>query len=65
MLATLLIIGGVFGAQFGARAGAGLRAETFRFLLALLILAVALRIGEGLVAEPHEPFSATPTETAR
>ena len=65
VLAALLIIGGVFGAQFGARAGAGLRAETFRFLLALLVLAVALRIGQDLVGVPHEPFSATATETAR
>ncbi len=65
VLASLLIIGGVIGAQFGARAGIGLRAETFRFLLALLVLAVALRIGEDLVAVPREPFSATPTETAR
>ncbi len=65
VLASLLILGGVFGAQFGARAGAGLRAETFRFLLALLVLAVALRIGRDLVIPPREPFLATPTETAR
>ena len=65
VLAAMLILGGVFGAQFGARAGAGLRAETFRFLLALIILAVALRIGQDLVTTPHEPFSATPTETFR
>lgn len=65
VLATLLIIGGVVGAQFGARAGSALRAETFRFLLALLVLAVALRIGEDLVVTPREPFSVTPTETAR
>lgn len=65
VLATLLILGGVVGAQFGARAGAALRAETFRFLLALLILAVALRIAQDLVSQPHELFSATPTETAR
>ena len=55
----------LFGAQFGARAGAGLKAETFRFLLALLILAVALRIAQDIVAAPREPFSATPTETFR
>jgi uncharacterized membrane protein YfcA len=65
LLAAVLILGGVFGAQFGARAGAGLKAETFRFLLALLILAVGLRIGADLVTEPSEPFSATPTETVR
>ena len=31
VLAILLILGGVFGAQFGARAGRNLRAELFRF----------------------------------
>ena len=36
VLALLLIVGGVFGAQFGARAGRNLRAELFRFLLAIL-----------------------------
>ena len=65
VLATLLIIGGVFGAQFGARIGAALKAETFRFLLALLVLAVALRIAEGLFLPPQEEFTASPTETAR
>ena len=40
VLASLLIVGGVFGAQFGARAGRNLRAELFRFMLALLLLAV-------------------------
>ncbi len=65
VLAVLLVCGGVVGAQFGARAGVGLRAETFRFLLAMLVLAVALRIGEDLVVKPDELFTATPTETAR
>ena len=40
VLAMLLILGGVFGAQFGARAGRNLRAELFRFLLAILLLGV-------------------------
>ncbi len=65
VLSTILIVGGVFGAQFGARMGASLRAETFRFLLALLVLAVALRIAEDLVRKPDEVYSASPTETAR
>lgn len=57
VLALMLIVGGVFGAQFGARAGRGLRADLFRFLLALLILAVGLRFGGELLVPPAERFS--------
>jgi uncharacterized membrane protein YfcA len=57
VLALLLIIGGVFGAQFGARAGRNLRADVFRFLLSLLILSVGLRFAVELVVRPDEPFS--------
>ncbi len=39
-LALLLMVGGVFGAQFGARAGAQIRGDYFRVLLGLLILSV-------------------------
>ena len=64
-LALLLIIGAVFGAQFGARTGANIRGEYFRLLLALLILAVALRFALDIVGVPVEPFSATTTDTVR
>lgn len=64
-LALLLIIGAVFGAQFGARIGANIRGEYFRLLLALLILAVAMRFALDIVAVPAEPFSATSTDTVR
>ena len=57
VLAFILIIGGVFGAQFGARAGRHLRADMFRFLLALLILGVGLRFAIELVLRPTELFS--------
>jgi uncharacterized membrane protein YfcA len=57
VLALLLIVGGVFGAQFGARAGRNLRADVFRFLLSLLILAVGVRFAIELVVKPVEPFS--------
>ena len=63
VLAILLISGGVFGAQFGARAGRNLRAELFRFLLALLLLAVGLRFAMELVVRPEEPYSITVQET--
>lgn len=57
VLALLLIIGGSAGAQFGARAGQNLKAESFRLLLAILILAVAIRFATDLAVEPGEPFS--------
>jgi len=57
VLAVMLILGGVFGSQFGARAGRNLRADLFRFLLALLVLGVGLRFAVELVVEPDEPFS--------
>jgi uncharacterized membrane protein YfcA len=59
MLAAILICGGVVGAQFGARAGARLRGEQIRFLLALLVLAVALGLIWGLVARPRDFYSLT------
>ncbi len=64
-LALLLMVGGVFGAQFGARAGANLRGEYFRLLLGALILIVAARFAADLVTPPREMFSVTPTETVR
>lgn len=57
VLALELMIGGVIGAQFGAIAGEKLRGEQLRFLLAGLVLLVALRMAYGLVATPSEPFS--------
>jgi uncharacterized membrane protein YfcA len=57
VLGLILMVGGVIGAQFGARAGAALRGEQLRFLLALLVLAVAARFLYDLVAPPEEPFS--------
>jgi len=65
VLAILLIVGGVFGAQFGARMGRHLRAEMFRFLLAILLLAVGLRFALELVIEPREPFSISVQEVRR
>lgn len=57
MLALLLILGGVVGAQFGVRAAARLRGEQLRLLLALLVLAVAARLLFGLVARPDDLYS--------
>lgn len=60
VLALLLIVGGVIGAQLGARIGLRLRAEQLRILLALLVLAVAARIGLDLIIKPAELFSVSP-----
>lgn len=59
LLAFCLMIGSVAGAQFGASAGQHLPGEQLRGLLALLILAIAIRFGLGLVISPADPFSLT------
>jgi uncharacterized membrane protein YfcA len=55
-LAIILMVGGVIGAQFGARIGQNIRGDHLRALLALLILAVAVRFLAGLVATPEERY---------
>ncbi len=61
MLAVLLMIGGVAGVQIGVRAGQKLRGEQLRALLALLVLAVSLRLLLQLVIKPQELYAlATP-----
>jgi uncharacterized protein len=57
ILALLLLIGGVIGAQFGARLGARLRGEQLRGLMALMVLAVALKLAHDLVATPDDLYS--------
>jgi len=57
VLAFFLVIGGVVGAQLGVRAGARLRGEQLRFLLAVLVLVVCLRLAWGLVAHPQDIYS--------
>lgn len=65
ILALLLVVGGVFGAQFGARAGQNIKGEHFRLLLALIVLAVGVRFAAELTLRPEEPFSLGATETRR
>ena len=57
LLAFCLMVGGTVGAQFGASAGKYLRGDQLRALLALLVLAVAIRFGLTLVLAPSDPFS--------
>jgi uncharacterized membrane protein YfcA len=56
VLATLLLVGGVVGAQAGAKASSRFRAEELRAILALIVLAVGIRMGIGLFLAPKEPF---------
>ena len=60
ILAVLLLLGGVVGAQIGTTLGARLRAEQLRILLALLVLAVAGKIALDLLLEPRELYSLAP-----
>jgi uncharacterized membrane protein YfcA len=50
-------VGGVVGAQFGAQAGRKLRGEQLRALLAILVLAVCIRLGVELVVYPGDIYS--------
>jgi uncharacterized protein len=59
VMALFLIVGGVVGAQFGVIVGARLRGEQLRLLLAVLVLAVCLRLLWGLVAHPADIYSLT------
>lgn len=60
LLALVLMIGGVIGAQFGASAGQHLKGEQLRALLALMVLGVCLRLLFDLVIRPDELFSVGP-----
>ncbi|WP_394693965.1 sulfite exporter TauE/SafE family protein [Hyphobacterium sp.] len=60
VLSLLLIIGGVIGAQFGARAGRHIKAEELRVALALMVLIVCLKLGWDLVATPADLFTILP-----
>ena len=57
VLAFMLMVGGVAGAQYGAKVGQRLRGEQLRALLALLVLAVALRLGLDLFIRPPNLYS--------
>jgi uncharacterized membrane protein YfcA len=57
VLALILMIGGVVGAQFGARAGQNMRGERLRLLLGLLVLAVGMRFLFQLVVKPDDLYS--------
>jgi uncharacterized membrane protein YfcA len=57
ILAGLLILGGVIGAQFGVRFGERVRGDWMRLSLAVLLLMICGRLGVNLVWPPDNLFS--------
>ena len=57
ILASLMILGGVIGAQVGARLGSTFKSEYLRGVLAILVLAVCIKIFLDLTLTPDDLFS--------
>jgi hypothetical protein len=60
VLAGILLLGSVTGAQFGAKIATKLKPELLRLALALIVLAVALRMAFGLGIRPDEVYTVVP-----
>jgi uncharacterized membrane protein YfcA len=60
VLAGILLIGSVTGAQLGARFAVMVKPELLRLALALIVLAVALRMAFGLGFQPDEVYTVVP-----
>lgn len=65
VLAFLLVIGGVVGAQYGVRVAERMPAEQLRALLAALLLLIGLRLGYELVSTPEDPYSITEVQVVK
>lgn len=59
VLAALLLVGGVVGAQYGARIASRLKPDLLRLALAAIILLVAARMLLGLAWRPDEIYTVT------
>ena len=57
ILAALMIIGGVIGAQIGANMATKLKAEYLRGFLAIIVLAVCLKLLTDITLNPRDLFS--------
>jgi uncharacterized membrane protein YfcA len=57
VLAGLLLLGSVIGAQYGARLAQKMKPELLRMILAIVVLAVAFRLGIQLTYRPEEIYS--------
>ncbi|MBL1240548.1 MAG: sulfite exporter TauE/SafE family protein [OCS116 cluster bacterium] len=60
VLATISLVGGVIGAQFGVRFSQKLKPELLRALLAGMVMLVCLKLGYDLVIQPKELFQLMP-----
>jgi hypothetical protein len=60
VLALLLLVGGVIGAQIGVGLASRLRAEQLRILLALLVIGVCLKLLFDLILPPADLYSLGP-----
>jgi len=60
VLAGILLLGSVTGAQFGAKIATSVKPELLRLALALIVLAVALRMAFGLGIRPDEVYTVVP-----
>ncbi|MGC1269315.1 MAG: sulfite exporter TauE/SafE family protein [Croceibacterium sp.] len=60
VLAGLLLLGSVTGAQIGSRIAQSAKPEYLRLILAAIVLAVALRMAWGLGVRPDEVYTVIP-----
>jgi uncharacterized protein len=60
VLASLLLFGGVVGAQMGARWSGRFRAEELRAALGLIVLGVGIYMGMELIVRPSDLFEIAP-----
>ena len=60
VLAVLLLLGSVTGAQLGARIAQQVRPERLRLVLAIIVLSVAVRMALGLTYQPDAIYTVTP-----
>lgn len=60
VLAGLLLLGSVMGAQFGTQIALKARPEILRFVLAGIVLIVAIRMAVGLAWQPDEIYTVSP-----
>lgn len=60
VLAALLLIGSVTGAQYGTKIAMLVKPEILRLVLAAIVLGIALRMAYGLTVTPDEVYSVVP-----
>ncbi|MDA0782863.1 MAG: sulfite exporter TauE/SafE family protein [Rickettsiales bacterium] len=57
VLAMLMLTSSVIGAQFGTRVGLKMPAEQLRAILAMMVLAVVIKLAIGLFVAPNNPYT--------